>query len=81
MSVLSKMIFNTAISKNAIGLACLMVFTYWTSKKIIKARTRKFAKENNIDLSKKDKKVSNHSTNLNFVINFNNFDFYFCQKN
>ena len=41
MSVLSKMVQNTAIKKNAIVLAGTMVMIYWSSLKIIKARNKR----------------------------------------
>lgn len=57
MSVLSKMVQNTAIKKNAIVLAGTMVMIYWSSLKIIKARNKRFAKLSKTDyLSQADPK-------------------------
>ena len=40
MSALSKLANNTPMKKNALVLAGTMVFIYWSSLKLIKARNR-----------------------------------------
>ncbi len=57
MAVLSKILSNTAITHNAFMLASVIVLTYWTSLRIVKARARRFAKLNNGSASKKGKTV------------------------
>ena len=61
MPSLSKFINNTPIKRNAIVLAGTMIFVYWSSLKIIKARNKKFEKNSKNDYSIKldtDKNVS-----------------------
>jgi len=52
---------NTPIKRNAIVLAGTMIFVYWSSLKIIKARNKKFEKNSKNEYSIKldtDKNVS-----------------------
>lgn len=59
MSVLSKLVQDPTLRKNAIVLAASMVFMYHGSLKLIKHRNKKFAKDNkSISPEKKNKKKS-----------------------
>lgn len=61
MSVLSKLMKNSAVRQNAIVCAGTMVFIYWSSLKIIKARNKKFESLHNININVKQSKAKKKS--------------------
>lgn len=70
MSVLSKLMHNTAVRQNAVVCAGTMVLIYWSSLKIIKARNKKFAMNNKVDVNSKTTKSKQKSNKVAVDGNF-----------